>query len=192
MKGCRLNGKVLRVLLGLEPKTLVTTPCEAATVTFEGFEGDKHSGFTRGADSRTPYYQRGTLIRNDRQVSIVSQEDLLAVADVLGLPEILPEWLGANLLLNEIPQLSLLPPRTRMVFSQGAVLRVEEENMPCMGPGKIIASQSGAEKLANRFIKAAMHRRGVVATVERPGIIGEGDMVVVEIPAQEIYCLKST
>ena len=31
---------------------------------------------------------------------------------------------------------TLLEPRTRLVFSSGAVLTVEGENMPCRGPGR--------------------------------------------------------
>jgi hypothetical protein len=187
MKGYRLNGQVLGVLLGLEANSLVTTSCAAATVTFEGLEGDKHTGWTRGADGRTPYYQRGTTIRNIRQVSIVSQEDLDEIAAKLGLPEICPEWLGANLLLEGIPHLSLLPPGTRLAFPQAAVLRVEEENQPCLGPGKIIAAQYDNPKLASRFVKAALQRRGVVATVELPGKITAGDSVSAETPAQVMY-----
>jgi hypothetical protein len=187
MKGYRLEGQVLAVLLGLEDKSLVTTRCDAATVTFEGFAGDKHRGFTRGADGRTPYYPRGTAIRNDRQVSIVSQENLDEVAAALDLPELWPEWLGANLLLKGIPHLTLLPPRTRLVFSSGAVLRVEEENMPCIGPGEVIAAHYGDEQIANRFVKKALHRRGVVAAVELPGKIAVGDAVLVETPVQTLY-----
>ena len=55
-------------------------------VTFEGFAGDRHAGLTMASGSRTPQYPRGTEIRNSRQVSCVSQEDLDAVAGALGLP----------------------------------------------------------------------------------------------------------
>jgi hypothetical protein len=187
MKGYRFEGQVLRVLLGQDPQSLVTTPVHQAEVTFEGLTGDKHSGMTRGADSRTPYYKRGTPIRNYRQVSIVSQEDLTETAAALGVTELCPEWLGANLLLSGIPRLSLLPPGTRLVFSGGAVLRVEEENHPCLGPGKVVAAQYGDQKLASRFVKKAMHRRGVVATVELPGTITSVDTVIVEVSDQTIY-----
>jgi hypothetical protein len=187
MKGYRLEGLVLAVLIGMEAKSLVTTRCDSVTATFEGLEGDKHGGMTRGADARTPYYKRGTPIRNIRQVSIVSQEDLDEIAASLSLPEICPEWLGANLLLKGIPHLSLLPPGTRLVFPQGAVLRVEEENQPCTGPGKMIAAQYQDNKLTSRFVKAAMQRRGIVATVELPGLIAAGDVVTANTPVQVVY-----
>jgi MOSC domain-containing protein YiiM len=174
MKGYRLEGQVLAVLLGMEKASLISTRCDRVTVSFEGLEGDMHA-------------KRGTPIRNIRQVSIVSQEDLDEIAAKLELPEVLPEWLGANLLISGIPRLSLLPPGTRLIFPQGTVLRVEEENQPCINPGKVIAAQYGNEKLASRFVKAALQRRGVVATVELPGTIEAGDAVTANTPVQVIY-----
>jgi len=187
MAGYRFEGRVQSVLIGMEAQSLVTTAQEEVMVTFEGFTGDKHSGFTRSADGRTPYYKRGTPIRNDRQVSILSQEELVEIAAAMGLSEIWPEWLGANLLLSGIPRLTLLPPRTRLVFAQGAVLRVEEENHPCVGPGEVIAAHYNDKQLASRFVRAALHRRGVVATVELPGKITVGDAMLVETPLQTVY-----
>ncbi len=180
----KLNGTVAAVLIATDQRSLVSTRLEQAQVTFAGFEGDKHSGLTRPSDSRTPYYPRGTEIRNDRQVSILSEEEMQQVSNALGVPEVLPEWLGANLLLRSVPQLTLLPPRTRLVFSGGAVLRVEEENMPCSGPAKVLAHQYTRPELASQFQKAAYHLRGLVATVERPGLICPGETVQVEVPAQ--------
>ena len=45
-------------------------------------------------------------IRNDRQISIVSAEELALIAKELHVPEVKPEWLGANLLISGIPNLS--------------------------------------------------------------------------------------
>jgi hypothetical protein len=45
-----------------------------ARVTMEGFEGDRHAGMTMLANGHTPMYRRGTVIRNSRQVSLVSVE----------------------------------------------------------------------------------------------------------------------
>jgi MOSC domain-containing protein YiiM len=152
-----------------------------------GIEGDKHSGMTRLSDGRTPYYPRGTEIRNDRQVSLVSQEELAQVAAALDVPVIQPEWVGANLLLQHIPHLTQLPRGTRLVFARGAVLIVEGENLPCIGPGKILEAQYAREDLSAAFPKAAMRKRGLVACVERAGDISEGDEVTAEIPAQVPY-----
>ncbi len=183
----KLNGIVAAVLIATDPRTLVSTRLLEAQVTFAGFDGDKHSGLTRPSDSRTPYYPRGTEIRNDRQASIISAEEMRQVAAALDVPEVLPEWLGANLLLSGVPSLSTLPPRTRLVFSDGVVLRVEEENHPCSGPAKVLAERYARPALASQFQKAAYHLRGLVASVERPGAIRPGDSVLVEVPAQRGY-----
>jgi hypothetical protein len=188
----KLTGKVSAVFVGTDAHSLVTTKRPQVKVTFEGFEGDKHSGFTRLSDSRTPHYPRGTEIRNDRQVSIVSVEELAQIAAMMRLPEILPEWLGANLLLRDVPRLTQLPPCTRLAFSSGAVLEVEHENLPCKGPGKVIQARYERPGLDALFPKAALHLRGVVACVEKPGAICEGDEVVVEIPHQVVFSLDES
>lgn len=178
----RITGRTAGVYLGLDPVSLVTTRQAQVEVVLEGFAGDKHAGFTRPADSRTPDYRRGTPIRNDRQVSLVSVEELAQVAAALDLPLILPEWLGANLALQGIANLTQLPPNTRLVFAQGAVLVVQQENRPCTGPGKVIQEHYQQPGIESAFPKAAMHRRGLVACVEHPGIIAEGDVVIVNLP----------
>lgn len=173
-----LSGRVAGVYLGLDPHSLVTTRTDAAPVTFEGFAGDRHAGLTRPSDGRTPHYPRGTEIRNTRQVSLVSAEELTEIAAAMDLETVLPEWLGANLLLTGIPRLTRLPPGIRLVFSGGAVLAAEGENLPCAAPGKIIqARYPNIPGLAALFVKAAWGRRGLVAWVEKPGIIRVGDDV---------------
>jgi hypothetical protein len=192
-----VQGVATQVLVGLnpgavedDPLALVTTPRPQVHVTLEGFEGDKHAGLTYLSGSRTPHYPRGTVIRNTRQVSLVSLEDLELVAAALGIPTLLPEWLGANLAVQDIPDLTRLPPSTRLFFPQGTVLVVEGENKPCVYPGKVIQAQySEAPSLASRFPKAAIQRRGLVAWVERPGVIAAGDIIQAHIPPQVLYCL---
>ncbi|MCI0693409.1 hypothetical protein L0337_15565 [candidate division KSB1 bacterium] len=49
---------------------------------------------TRLSDARTPQYPRGTEIRNDRQVFIVSAEELAQIATAMKLPEILKQLAG--------------------------------------------------------------------------------------------------
>jgi MOSC domain-containing protein YiiM len=155
--------------------------------TWAGLEGDRHAGLTRPSDGRTPHYPRGTEIRNDRQISLVSPEELDQIAREMLLPEIRPEWLGANLLVSGVPRLTQLPPSTRLFFSPGAVLVVEHENNPCTGPGRVLADQFARAGLETLFPQAALHRRGLVACVERPGVIAQGDEIRVEIPKQIMY-----
>lgn len=177
------TGKLKTLLIGNDPDSLLTVRRNAVPVSLEGLEGDKHSGFTRASDSRTPFYERGTLIRNDRQISIVSYEELSRIADRLGLPEILPEWLGANLEMADVLDVTLLPPTTRIFFPQGAVISITAENHPCKGPGRIIQQQYPQETdLIARFVKAAQHLRGVVGVVERAGVITAEDEVRVVPP----------
>ncbi len=181
-------GVVASVLLGLNKTSLVTSPVDRVEADFEGFPGDRHAGLTRPSDSRTPHYPRGTPIRNDRQVSIVSVEELAEVAARMALPEVRPEWLGANLLLEGIPLLTQLPPTTRLFFQQGAVLYISGENNPCVHPGKAIqAVYPQWTGLETAFTRAAVHLRGLVAVVEKPGIIARGDSVAVKIPTNYRY-----
>ncbi len=186
----RIEALIERVMISSDPNKLESTGCEQVRVTMEGFEGDKHSGITRLADARTPHFKRGTVIRNSRQVSLVSVEELAGIAATMGLPLIEPEWLGANLLLSGIPNLTFLPPSTRLFFPKDAVLVVEGENEPCLGPGDVLQSRYLEKpKLANKFPKAAFHKRGLLAWVERPGLIKPGEKVRIEIPVQVIYSL---
>ncbi|MEW6180528.1 MAG: MOSC domain-containing protein [Chloroflexota bacterium] len=185
-----LKGIVEGLFLGLQAESLVTTPVSEVQVTFEGFAGDKHAGWTRLSDSRTPYYERGTLIRNDRQVSLVSSEELAEIAAAMGIATVQAEWLGANLLLSGIPQLTRLPPPSRLHFAKGVVLTVSSENLPCSGPAKIIQQHyADRQGLAQQFIRAASGKRGLVAVVEHPGIISLGETVSIETPKQYSYRL---
>jgi hypothetical protein len=100
----------------------------------------------------------------------------------LGVPDIRPEWLGANVLLRGYPDLTLLRQGARLLFDGGAGIICEGENEPCTGPGKVIAEAYGKPELAQGFVKAAKHKRGIVASIELPGLIRKGDRVLILIP----------
>jgi hypothetical protein len=88
---------------------------------FDGIVGDCHSSRIYKSDSRLlQQYPRGIPIANTRQVSIVSGEELAEVGEAMETAQLKPEWLGANLVTKGIPDLTLLPPSTRMMFSSGA------------------------------------------------------------------------
>lgn len=183
-----LEGIATAVLVGRSPTTFVTTRQAEARVDFAGFEGDLHGGLTMLSGGRTPHFPRGTEIRNTRQVSIVSGAELQRIAAQAGLPRLLPEWFGANLLVEGIPNLTYLPPSTRLFFPQDAVLVVEGENRPCSSLAGVIQGQyPEIAGLAARFLAAARGQRGIVAWVERPGVIREGDRVRVEVARQVLY-----
>jgi len=183
-----ITGRVQAVLVAPDRDAIEAQRQPAITLTMVGVEGDRHAGVTMLSGGRTPYYPRGTEIRNSRQVSLVSVEELGAVAASMRVPTIEPEWLGANVLLEGIPSLSILPPSTRLFFESGAVLVVEGENGPCTIAGAAIqAAYPEVEGLAPLFPKAAIHKRGIVAWVERPGLIAQGDSARAEIPVLAPY-----
>lgn len=161
-------------------------PVPEVQLRFSGVEGDCHAGLTRKSDSRmSKQYTRGTEVRNSRQLSIVSFEELADVASRMGIPAIKPGWLGANLVVRGIPDLTLLPPSTRLQFGSGAMIVVDAENHPCRYPAEIIARHH--PEVTVGFVKAAMHKRGVVGWVEAEGRLRVGDKISVWIPPQRIY-----
>ncbi len=188
-KEANFNGKVLRTLVvPVETNAEVSIASEIVTgpleVTFEGFPGESHSGLTREACVRTrEIYAEGTRIRNVRQITIISEEELGLVASGMEIDHIKPEWLGANLLVSGIPHFTLLPPSTRLLFSGGASLVVDMENLPCAYPAKEI--QKVHEGKGKLFIRNAKQRRGITAWVEKEGSIGEGDTIRVFLPSQK-------
>lgn len=155
-------------------------------LTFAGIEGDCHGGLTRQSDVRMrKQFADGTAVRNARQVSILSAEELGDIARAMGVPEVRPDWVGANLVTGGIPDLTLLPPSTRLQFPSGATIVVDIENLPCRYPAEVIAKHYPEPSLG--FVEAAKHKRGLVGWVEREGIVGTGDAIILWLPPQRIY-----
>ncbi len=182
------SGEVLKTLvMPVGTNTEETIASEATDgrveVGFEGFAGENHSGLNRNACVRVKdLYKEGARIRNTRQISIVSDEELTLIAQGMEIDHIEPEWLGANLLIAGIPHFTLLPPSSRLLFSSGACLVVDMENQPCAYPAKEIQKvYPGKGRL---FIKNARQRRGVTAWVEKEGAIADGDSIRVYVPSQ--------
>lgn len=175
-----LPGKVEAVLISPPESKLPGQKVEQVEVTLEGFVGDKHTGLTRPAGSSQKPYPKGAEVRNVRQVSLVSVEELAEIAQRLGVPHIEPEWVGANLLISGVPDLTKLAPGSRFYFDDGVGLVVEGENMPCTTAGGSLQAQyPDKEGLASDFPKQAVGKRGLVAWVERGGHIHQGEAVVV-------------
>lgn len=167
-----------------------TRPADSLELTFEGVAGDFHRGTTRRSGGREPWYPRGTEIRNERQLSIVAPDELAIVAQRMGIAEVRPEWIGANLVLSGIPMLSMLPGGTMLFFQKGVTLKVDAQNGPCRIAGEAIAMGAGMADIkagSLLFPKAAKRLRGLVAWVEKPGTISAGEQVSVRIPEQWIY-----
>jgi MOSC domain len=159
---------------------------QSLTLKLSGPEGDCHTGLTRLSDSRTLLtYKRNTVIRNVRQLTIISAEEMADVAKEMGLPSINASWLGANMVTSGIPDLTLLPPSTRLQFSSGATVVVDMENLPCRQVADEI-SKSHSDK-GSQFVKAATHKRGLTVWVECEGDVKIGDEIKIFIPPQRIY-----
>lgn len=166
---------------------VASTPVERLTLTYAGIPGDRHSGMTRLSGAREPWYARGTPMRNERQLSILSAEELAEVAVAMAIPQLKPEWIGASLLLSALPGLSKLPPRSILMFPSGAAIRIDGDNGPCRDSGRSIVAATGVAEHEFSFVKAAKGKRGLVGWVEREGEISPGDTIKIRVWAQEIY-----
>ncbi len=178
-------GRIEAILINPDPdRDLTTSPLDRVQVSFAGFEGEAHSGLTRLSCVRVRrQYPPGTEIRNTRQISILSSEELAAIGAAMELGEpVRGEWVGANLVLSGIPRLTELPPSSRLIFSGGVSLVVDMENEPCRYPGEIIERHHPGK--GSRFPKAARGKRGVTAWVEREGALARGETATLHIPPQ--------
>lgn len=167
-----------------------TSAVDTLALGFDGIPGDFHAGGTRRSGSREPWYPRDTEMRNERQLSIVAPDELAVVAERMGLAEIQPEWIGANLLLDGIAHLSMLPAGTLLFCKGGVTIKIDAQNGPCRYAGKQVAVRAGMgdeEAGSLLFPKAAKRLRGLVAWVEKPGKVEVGEEVSVRVPEQWIY-----
>jgi hypothetical protein len=166
--------------------TLESEPVATLDLGWEGAAGDCHSGLTRPSCSRVRLqHRKGTEIRNTRQLSVLSAEELAAIAADMGLPELRPEWIGATIVFEGIPDLTQLPPGARLTFDNGATIAVDMENGPCRFAGEAIDAHHPGK--GGSFPRIAAGRRGVTAWVERPGAVRVGDVARLHVPPQRLY-----
>ena len=185
----KLDGRVAAIFAA-HGQDFVTQAVDALKLGFEGIERDIHAGHIRRSSSREPWYPRGTEMRNERQLSIVAADELAIVAERMAIAEVRPEWIGANLVLEGVPRLSMLPSGTLLFFANGATVKVDAQNGPCRVAGQSVAERAGMADVAAGallFPKVAKRLRGLVAWVEKPGTITSGETVSVRVPEQWIY-----
>jgi hypothetical protein len=157
-----------------------------AMLSFDGIEGEMHGGATRPACSRTlAQYPKGTKIRNVRQLTILSREELEVIAAKMGAGELDPALLGASMVIEGIPDFTHVPPSSRLQVSSGASLTVDMENRPCTYLARDISKDH--PDLGRGFKPAAAGRRGVTAWVEREGPVAVGDTIRLHIPDQPLW-----
>mgnify|MGYP005674331875 FL=1 len=150
---------------------------------FEGILGESHSGATRPSCVRvTMLHPKSTEIRNTRQLSVLSAEENAEIASGIGLEQLDPSWLGASIVIAGIPDLTHIPPGSRLQTGAGTTLTADLENAPCNWPAKEIETDHPGHGKA--FKSVAKGRRGITAWVERPGRLSLGDDVHLFIPAQ--------
>ena len=165
---------------------LASQPETSVFASFEGVEGELHGGLTRPSCSRVlPQYPRNTTIRNTRQFSVLSAEELEATAAAMGLDVLEPHLLGASLVLRGIPDFSHIPPGSRLQASSGATLVVDLENRPCTLPARGIEQAHPGH--GAQFKPSAKGRRGIVAWVEREGTLALGDRMRLHVPDQPVW-----
>lgn len=165
---------------------LTSTPVERLHLGFAGPEGEAHGGLTRPSCSRVKaQYPRDTEIRNTRQLSVLSAEDLDRIAANMGLDALDPGLIGATMVIRGIPDLSHLPPSSRLQAKGGATLVVDLENRPCMLPAKPI--EAAHPGFGARFKRAAEGLRGFVGWVEREGELHLGAQIRLHVPDQPVW-----
>jgi hypothetical protein len=169
--------------VGDRSAALRSTPAQTLQARFSGIEGEDHGGLTRPSCARvTTQYPKGTEIRNTRQLCILSAEELAEVAADMGVDRFNPEWCGAGMVIEGIPDFTHIPPSSRLQAESGATLTVDMENRPCVLPAPVIEQDAPGHGKA--FKAAARGRRGVTAWVEREGMLEIGQQITLHIPDQ--------
>ena len=166
---------------------LASDPLTEVAVGFGGFEGEDHGGLNRAACSRlTNVHPEGTPVKNHRQLTVLSAEEMAETASAMGIEgELDPCWVGANIVLSGVPSLTILPPGTRLRWPDGATLIVDMENGPCKYPGEIIDRHHPVK--GKSYPVAAYGKRGFTAFVEREGMARVGDTVEIFYPQQVLH-----
>ena len=150
---------------------------------FGGMAGEVHYGLTAPSCVRvTGQYPKGTEVRNTRQFSVLSAEEMAEISAAMGLETLSPSLVGASMVIGGIPDFSHVPPGSRLQGASGATLVVNLNNRPCVFPGKAI--ERAHPGFGARFKPSAQGRRGIVAWVEREGVFRLGDEIRLHIPDQ--------
>lgn len=159
---------------------------EEMALTFAGHAQESRAGLVRPSCSRvTGQYPRDTEIRNTRQISIVSAEELAVIAANMGIKAVDPAWLSASIVIEGIPDFTRVPPASRLIAGSGTAITVDMENRPCHLPAPVI-NEDLPDK-GGAFKQAAKGLRGVTGWVEREGLLRIGDEIVLHVPDQPAW-----
>lgn len=155
-------------------------------LTYAGADGEAHSGLTRASCVRVKsQWPQGTEIRNERQLSVLSQEEIDAIAAECGLETLDPALLGCSIVVKGISDFTHVPPSSRLQAENGTTIVVDMENRPCNLPAREI--ESDHPNHGKPFKAAAQGRRGVTAWVQREGKLKVGDTLRLHVPDQRSW-----
>ncbi len=150
----------------------------------EGVIGCKYRGFSRLSDEDDQIlfndrnFPSNIVVRNWRQVSIGSIEELEALSAKLGV-QITPALLGINVTLRGIAGLSSLEKGTVLSFPNQTILTVESAIIPRRIHAYKVA-RLYPEIETELFLNSARNLRGLVSSVFRSGIINLEDPVQIK------------
>ncbi|WP_458789874.1 hypothetical protein [Yoonia sp. MH D7] len=89
---------------------LRSSAVDALTLTYAGTEGEAHSGLTRASCVRVKsQWPKGTEIRNVRQLSVMSAEEIATIAADCGLDYLDPALLGCSVVVRGISDFTHVP-----------------------------------------------------------------------------------
>lgn len=166
--------------------SLRATAVDAVEATLDGFPNEAHGGATRLSCARVKsQHPQGTVIRNVRQLSVLSAEELAATAAEMGLAAIDPALVGASMVIEGIPEFTHIPPSSRLQATSGACFAVDMENRPCTLPAREIEREAAG--FGVRYKAAARGRRGVTGWIERAGRFAVGDTLILHVPDQQVW-----
>ncbi|EEB85962.1 MOSC domain-containing protein [Roseobacter sp. GAI101] len=159
---------------------------ESLNLSFAGPEGEDHGGLTRPSCSRVlSQHPRDTVIRNTRQMCVMSAEEIAAIAAGMGIASLDPVYMGATMVIEGISDFTHVPPSSRLQGPSGATIVIDMENRPCTLPSREI--EADMPGLGKAFKPAAKDRRGVTAWIEREGILQVGDRLRLHVPDQRAW-----
>ncbi len=117
-----------------EGKPIRSRAVDEIAVAMGGIEDELHSGATRSSCVRvTMLHTKGTEIRNTRQISILSAEENAEIASEIDVAVLMPEWLGASIVIMGIPDWSHVPPGSRLQCSATKVFQNPRQKSSKLG-----------------------------------------------------------
>ncbi|MBO9574959.1 MAG: MOSC domain-containing protein [Sphingobium sp.] len=176
------NGRVVSVALDDDHRFSKRRVAAIRLLAGLGVEGDAHQGETVRHRSRVA---ADPSQPNLRQVHLIAEE---ALDELAGKRFILaPADLGENITTRGL-DLANLPRGTRLRLGDDAVIEVTGLRNPCaqiehFRPGLL-------EAVVDKDGEGLKHKAGVMAIVVASGIIGPGDPITVEMPAEPHAALE--